>query len=256
MKSLAFKALRGLGLDVRQARKHPSLADFLKIRRVSVVYDVGANVGQFGLALRRRRYQGRIVSVEPVKDAFDRLKQIAAADGNWEATRCAVGAVEGQITINVSRNSQFSSVKPPAATAPSIDPNSEIVGAECVDSRRLDSLIRDSGPSLIRIDTQGFEREVLAGASVALSRVVGVLMELPIINIYEDHWYLPEALDYMRNLGFLLCQMEPVGHHHLDPMATIEFDCLFRRATEGIDWREPQTPRMQASMQAKNFANL
>ena len=87
-------AFRWLGIDVRRARKHPALIDFLENRRVSVVYDVGANVGQFGLALRRRGYRGRIVSVEPVKDAFDRLKQIAAADGNWEATRCAIGLVK------------------------------------------------------------------------------------------------------------------------------------------------------------------
>lgn len=95
MESVAFKAFRWRGVDVRRARKHPALIDFLENRRVSVVYDVGANVGQFGLALRRRGYRGRIVSVEPVKDAFDRLKQIAAADGNWEATRCAIGAGEG-----------------------------------------------------------------------------------------------------------------------------------------------------------------
>lgn len=119
--------------------------------------------------------------------------------------------------------------------AASIDPNSEFVGAECVDSHRLDSLFKDSGPSLIKIDTQGFEREVLAGAPIALSRAVGVLMELPIINFYENSWRVPDALDRMRDLGFVLCQIEPVGHHHADPMATIEFDCLFRRATERID---------------------
>ena len=103
-------------------------------------------------------------SVEPVKDAFDRLKQIAAADGNWEAIRCAIAAGEGQLRINVSRNSQFSSAKRLAAMAASIDPNSEFVGASTCDFHRLDSLFKNSGPSLIKIDTQGFEREVLAGA--------------------------------------------------------------------------------------------
>ncbi len=67
----------------------------------------------------------------------------------------------------------------------------------------LDELAASQGPTLIKIDTQGFEREVLKGATRALSQAAGVFMELPI--------------------------------HQADRMADIEFDCLFRRKADGID---------------------
>jgi len=60
---VAFRVLRHFGLDVRRVRKHPGIADFVAQRKVQVVYDIGANVGQFGLALRRRGYAGKIVSL-------------------------------------------------------------------------------------------------------------------------------------------------------------------------------------------------
>ena len=88
---------------------------------------------------------------------------------------------------------------------------------------------------LIKIDTQGFEREVLDGGKTAVAGAAGVLLELPVINTYDDTWTLHEAVGHMRGLGFILCQTDPVGHHQADPMAAIDFDCLFRRKAPGVD---------------------
>jgi FkbM family methyltransferase len=237
-KRIAFKSLRQLGVEVRRSRKHPSFVDFIENRGVEVVYDVGANVGQFGLSLRSRGYEGRIVSFEPVGSAFAVLQVIAAKDGNWEASRCAVGASAGEAWINVSQNTQFSSILSLSQKAASIDPQSGTIGREKVICRTLDEMVGggDKAPvSLIKIDTQGFEREVLKGARLALSQSAGVLMELPIIHAYEGSWSFPEAVEYMDDLGFLPCQIDPVNYHHADPMAAVEFDCLFRRRNDRID---------------------
>ena len=87
--------------------------------------------------------------------------------------------------------------------------------------RPLDDLVRVNGPYFIKIDTQGFEREVLAGGPKALAGATGVLLELPVINIYDDVWTLHEAVGYMREIGFIPSQFEQVGHHQSDPMAAI-----------------------------------
>ena len=76
-KRIAFQSLKRLGIDVRRSRKHPTLIDFIENRGVTVVYDVGANVGQFGTGLRQRGYAGKIFSFEPVKSAFEALKSVA-----------------------------------------------------------------------------------------------------------------------------------------------------------------------------------
>jgi FkbM family methyltransferase len=237
-KRIAFRSLRQLGVEVRRCRKHPPLVDFIENRGVEVVYDVGANVGQFGLSLRRRGYEGRIVSFEPVSSAFVVLQGIASEDGNWEAGECALGASAGEAWINVSHNTQFSSMLSLSQKAASIDPQSGTVGREKVVCRTLDEMIGggDKAPqSLIKIDTQGFEREVLKGARRALSQSAGVLIELPVVDAYEGSWSFYEAVEYMDDLGFVPCQIDPVNHHHADPMSALEFDCLFRRRNDRID---------------------
>jgi FkbM family methyltransferase len=234
-KRIAFQSLKRLGLDVRRARKHPTLVDFIENRGVEVVYDVGANVGQFGIGLRQRGYEGKIISFEPVKSAFEALSAIAAADGNWIASKCAVGSESGEVWMNVSANTQFSSIRSLSDKASLIDPECGIVSREKIACHTLDELVSSEGPSLIKIDTQGFEREVLKGATRSLSQAVGVFMELPIIDVYDGSWSFLDAIIAMGDLGFVQCQIDPVNHHHADRMAAVEFDCLFRRKMDGID---------------------
>jgi FkbM family methyltransferase len=236
-KKIAFQSLRRMGVEVRRSRKHPTLIDFIENRGIEMVYDVGANVGQFGLALRRRGYKGRIVSFEPVRSATEVLSRVAFEDGNWKWFQCAIGAEAGEAWINVSANTQFSSIRRLSSAAASIDPESAITGREKVDCRTLDEMVKDGEPSLIKIDTQGFEREVLKGATHTLSRAAGILMELPIVNVYDGGWPFCDAVNYMDEIGFVPCQVDPVNHHHADPMVAIEFDCLFRRKIDGVDYQ-------------------
>ena len=79
---------------------------------VEVVLDVGANVGQYGRDLRAFGYHGHIHSFEPMRGPFERLTVTAAADGSWTATRSAVGAESGELSINVAENSISSSLLP------------------------------------------------------------------------------------------------------------------------------------------------
>jgi FkbM family methyltransferase len=187
-KRIAFQSLKKLGIDVRRSRRYPTLIDFIENRGVKVVYDVGANVGQFGIGLRQRGYDGKIFSFEPVKSAFDALKSVAATDKSWNVLQCAIGSETGEVWVNVSVNTQFSSIKSLSEKAASVDPDSGIVGREKVVCTTLDELAASQGPTLIKIDTQGFEREVVKGAPRALSQAVGVFMELPIIDVYDGSW--------------------------------------------------------------------
>jgi FkbM family methyltransferase len=232
---VAFMFLRRLGLDVRRLRKRPGITQFLAHRNVQVVYDIGANIGQFGLAIRRRGYTGKIVSFEPVSFVYEELKRLAQRDGNWEVARYAVGSENCATQINVSLNSQFSSIKPLGERSLTIDPDSAFTSSETVEVRTLDNLVMANGLYFIKIDTQGFEREVIAGGAKALAGATGVLLELPVINIYDKVWSLHDAVGHMREIGFVPSQFEPVCHHQSDPMAAIEFDCLFRKTVPGVD---------------------
>jgi FkbM family methyltransferase len=210
-------------------RRVRDLIDFLDDRKIDLVIDVGANVGQFGESLRAQGYRGRIVSFEPVEAVFRELERKATADGNWEAHHCGLGAQTGSAAVHVSELSVFSSLLPLASTATQHDRRMAIEHSEQVEIRTLDEVaVALSGRMLIKIDTQGYERQVIAGGRQTLSRALGVLMELPIIHVYEGEWQFHEALRFMADTGFVPAQIQPVNYHGEDNVSAVEFDCLFR----------------------------
>lgn len=101
---------RRLGIIHVGRRRVRDLMDFIESREISTVVDVGANIGQFGESLRADGYRGRIVSFEPTGSAFQILSQKAAADGNWKAHHCGLGAAKGTAILHASKLSVFNSI--------------------------------------------------------------------------------------------------------------------------------------------------
>src|SRR5215472_6069643 len=83
-------------------------AILMQRRSIDVVLDVGANKGQFGKQLRGLGYRGRIISFEPLSDAFSALSQTASGDPMWTCHNFALGDLASSATINVSANSHSS----------------------------------------------------------------------------------------------------------------------------------------------------
>jgi len=228
LKSIVRRALHQRGLDLL---KTPNILTFLEVHEVDLVLDVGANVGQYGRRLRDRGFKGRIWSFEPVKDVFERLQTESRHDDHWKVTRSAVGAVAGEATINVSEFSVFSSIKTANKTAHAFDSRVAPVEKQVVPVATLNDLLKDE-PSqnlFLKIDTQGFEKEVLEGASELRPRLIGIQLEVPIENLYDDVWSFPESINYMDQLGFTPSQFTIVNPMRSDPASASEFDCIFRR---------------------------
>ena len=219
LKGLARSVARRLGFDLQ--RFHPGsshaaqLGAMLSWHGVNLILDVGANVGQYGLKLRSHvGYRGRIVSFEPMRSAHQALGRVAAKDGDWElAPRMAIGAKEGTISLNVSSNSVSSSLLPMLDAHANAAPASRYVDAELVPMAPLDSLasgyFREDSVVLLKIDTQGYEDEVLRGAVETLSRVVGVQLELSLVPLYAGQRLMPELMEEMTGRGFELWGISP-----------------------------------------------
>jgi FkbM family methyltransferase len=214
-----------------EIHNEPGLRRYFDHRKVDLVLDVGANRGQYGAMLRQRGYRGRISSFEPVAAAFEHLKRHADADGNWEATRAAVGATPGTADINVTRNDVFSSILPASDYGAANYRSLERVGVEQVPMVTLDSVVEDSdaGAIFLKIDTQGFEKAALDGATRLLGRCVGLQLEIPVERLYEGVWTFPEAMVELDALGFAPAQFHMVNSLRDDPASAVEFDCVFRR---------------------------
>ena len=209
-----------------------SLIEFLNKNQVDVVIDVGANVGQYGLGLRHGGYSGRICSFEPVKACFEKLQQVARNDPSWTVVHSAVGSKEGTVDINVSEFSVFSSIKKINDRAAQFDSRSKTAYSETVPVIRLDNSqdLPKSQRSFLKIDTQGFEQEVLEGSQEVLKRCLGLSLELSVEHLYDAVWTFKEAVAYLDDKGFVPAQFRPVNLSKSHPGSAVEFDCIFRKA--------------------------
>jgi FkbM family methyltransferase len=219
IKDLVHTVARSFGLQIYRyipVRSHAAqLEAMLTQHGVNLVFDVGANAGQFGGELRRHlRYRGRIVSFEPTLAAHKALLRNAAGDAHWHvAERVALGASDGQIDIGVSDNSVSSSVLPMLDAHIAAAPGSAYTAVETVKLTTLDTLaleyFRTDSVALLKIDTQGFEAEVLKGAQQTLARSVGLQLELSLTPLYAGQLLLPEMLAQITSEGFELWALVP-----------------------------------------------
>lgn len=211
MKKLLQSLLAGMGYDLyrRDARFHPELAAarFAERTKTDTILDVGANVGQYGQALRQWGYRGKILSFEPLSTAHRKLQAAAEGDAAWQvAPRCAIGAARSSAEINVSANSVSSSLLDMLETHEKAAPGSAYAGKEQVDVLPLDELIPNLCPGdsrlYLKIDTQGYEKAVLDGATETLKRCSAVQMELSLTPLYDGGFLFAEGIERMTRAGF------------------------------------------------------
>jgi FkbM family methyltransferase len=222
------KLLRRAGIELL---RRPNLAKLLNSRKIDVFLDVGANIGQTGQELREQGYRGRIVSFEPVKRVFEQLKRRADLDGNWVAHNFGLGSATTQLSINVSENTVFSSILDQTGEVGGQYQAARVMYQEVIEIRRLDDIFAEyrNHNVFLKIVTQGFEREVLEGATESLNGILGVELILPIVQLYQGNWSLPEALVFMSQKGFALAQTGQESYAGPDEATLLELYCIFRR---------------------------
>jgi FkbM family methyltransferase len=238
LKLFIKRFFRHLGIAVR--RYQPSSSEdaqrmvMLAAHGVNLVFDVGANTGQFGRDMRYAGYKGRIVSFEPLSTVRKQLLVASRNDPLWKiAPQAAIGNEDGEIVIHVAGNSVSSSVLNMLDAHSSAEPESAYVSNEKVPLRRLDTIAIDylqpDAVLFIKIDTQGYEDRVLQGASKLLEKAVGVQLELSFVPLYDGQRLYEEMVDQLRALGFEMWAMWPA---FVDPRSgrILQADATFFRS--------------------------
>lgn len=240
LKKIVKRLIRAFGLDLHRLSTDSNstfqLLKGLEHFDIDLVFDIGANTGQFASELRDVGYQGRIVSFEPLSDASEMLSARAGHDAKWEVHgRGAIGDYDGEIEINVSANSVSSSVLPMLEAHSSAAVDSVYVASEKVAIYRLDSVAPEylsaNSRYFLKIDAQGFESQVLDGATDTLANARGVLCELSLVQLYDGQQLWQDMIQRFEQEGFTLWS---ILKGFTDPRdgRTLQVDAIFFRDLE------------------------
>ncbi|MGH3565075.1 MAG: FkbM family methyltransferase [Pseudonocardia sp.] len=198
---------------------------------INCVLDVGARQGEFGRWLRGTGFRGRIVSFEPVESNLGPLRVAAGSDPEWQVEPCALGSSDTTSTINVTHYTHFSSFRTLGAlAAEKFGEHSRVVGTQDVRVRRLDEIFDEvtkgiALPSVyLKMDTQGWDLEVLRGAEGRLSRVIALQSEMSFQALYVDMPSFDEAWKTVQGYGYTMSGMFPVTVD--DDLRLVEADCV------------------------------
>lgn len=223
-----------MGFDIARypgaATHWPRLAEMFDRHKVTMVFDVGANIGQYAYSLRNNGYKGQIVSFEPLSAAHAELSLNADLDPSWQiAPRCAVGRTTGETMINISPESDMSSLLPLTADAAEKFASVRPTASETVPMTTLAAEIpryADAADAIfVKSDTQGYEAEVLDGLAGAADRVVGLQLELSLVPIYQGQPDYLTVLNRIGELGFAPHLVIP-GYFSRHHGQMIEFDVV------------------------------
>lgn len=199
---------------------------------INTIYDIGANKGQFAKKIRQLGYQGKIISFEPLSDVYKELVKNSEKDNKWFCRQCAIGDIDGHREINISKNSVSSSFQDMLAVHTKETPDSIYIKTELVPVYKFDTIFNDyhetDDISLLKIDTQGFEMEVLKGCTETLTNHIALQLELSLSKTYENESYFTDIIEYLFSYDFKLFNIE-AGYYNKKSGQLYQFDGVFFR---------------------------
>lgn len=220
---------------MRKTNPNYYLGRRLKLMRaynVDLLLDVGANTGQYAACMRKIGYTGEIVSFEPMFAAHEKLADNCSADSAWMCRNFALGDVDSEMEIHVSGNSVSSSILPMLPEHERYAPASRVIDNEVIRVKRLDALPdwaqwRSRKGIWLKIDVQGYEEEVLAGAGECLVDVAAIQLEISLRPLYLQQLTIIPMMAYLNELGFDPVAFEP-GFADKDSGEYLQVDGIFR----------------------------
>jgi FkbM family methyltransferase len=213
LKALIKSLSRACGYEIADARFSENAQSLtfrlIALSKATTILDVGANVGQFASGVLAGAPGAKIYSFEPGANAHAEALRRSRRFPNWAVReRVAVGADAGELTLNIAGNSVSSSLLDMASLHEHAAPTSKYQESERVQCRTLDSLLADEAAGdaryYLKIDTQGYEMNVLLGATRTLQSVVAIQCEVSFEELYIDQPLANEIIDFLAARKFFI----------------------------------------------------
>jgi FkbM family methyltransferase len=176
-KSVKWLLVRS-GFSLIQLSSRFGVEPFFDIKRLSGIwnypinrfFDVGANEGQTALNARKIFPRAEIFSFEPHPVTYSALTSKLAHSTNIHCFNLALGSQAGEFEMFEYESSALNSMVPDAQFAVRFGTEGRPVPVQCTTLDRLCSDMSIDALDVLKIDTEGFELEVLRGSSTMLQR--------------------------------------------------------------------------------------
>jgi FkbM family methyltransferase len=163
----------------------------------TVIVDAGASDGKWSLECSEVFPQAKYLLVDPLPANQPRLELLCREHSNFRFWSGALGSANGTMNLKAHGDQSSFLASEYAGSAGSTSHNVEV--------RTLDSLVAEgisAAPNLLKADVQGYEREVLAGATNSLATIEVLLIELSFRRLYQGGALAHEVIADLGNRGF------------------------------------------------------
>ena len=178
------------------------LTAFVKqLSHAKTLIDVGSNKGQFSLIIRKFFPNIIIHSFEPQVEILNLQKKILGIN-NINYYNFALGNEERELELYITKRKDSSSVLRPILSK---NKNYIINEKKKISVKKLDELLDFKSiekPSIIKLDVQGYELEVLKGSENTLDYIDYVIAEISSTEIYENQTQADELIRFLGSKSF------------------------------------------------------
>ena len=185
------------GIDLKR-----DLAVLGRGRPVRTIFDVGANQGRMAERLLRTFQEAEIYSFEPAAKAFAVLAERARSQPRLHAYHMALGSKSGDATLFLNDNEEMCTLRDKQVRGAAGETKIRVETLErfCDETARL----RNDTLDLLKIDTEGYEIEVLKGAESLMKqrRIRFIYAECSARVGDTEHTSFHELNSYLVHLGY------------------------------------------------------
>lgn len=231
LKILSYKNyIYALLFGVAAGVEHEGL---LRMLSCNSIVDIGANRGQFALVSRKAFPSKDIFSFEPLEKPSEIFEKVFKNDLHTYLYRCAIGQERKIANIHISKDDDSSSLLMVSDRQKELFPNSVVSAKSPVQVIPLiDALAGVTIPagSLMKIDVQGYELEVLQGSEELLGKFSHLYIECSYIELYQGQALAHQVIDWLSKRNFIL---KGVYNTYYDKYGqSIQSDLLFAHALQ------------------------
>lgn len=233
MKRLIRKSLAALGLDIHRLQKpHDAFADQKRLfPSASVVFDVGANIGDVSLLYRKLYPEATVYAFEPLPSTAAVLRK--RTNDGVKVVEIALSDHAGEAFLHSNKSPGTNSLFRPTREAPLLyEPNIyDEVGQVAVPLTTIDDFCEANGigkVDILKMDIQGAELLTLNGAERMLLSMSLIYTEVFFAAVYEGQAWFGDIFRFLTDRGFGFHSI--YGPYYAPDGRLVHADTLFVRS--------------------------